>query len=254
MPEMQRAATLDDAFEFASAGMLTWDIPQQLALYVPRIPIREYTSIDSSIDVLERMLNMNEIDPYFIQMRDFLSIHFVDRYKANNMTMPVNILHTEKESLGQFALFACLTLPDADCVKDAQMLFSTWMNEPAVNPIDVNYRGTVYCTAVANGGQAEYDFVSARFAESYDPFERDYLRQGMSCSPDTRKIQSILDNHLLKGDLGRAHKILEQIVRFNKPNGKALAEKWFLGKGGSELKSKNPKVYRKCERVMRLYS
>ena len=48
--------------------------------------------------------------------------------------------------------------------------------------IDASLRETIYCTAVAEGGQKEWDFLYERLRNSKDSTERDIILKSLGCS------------------------------------------------------------------------
>lgn len=70
-------------------------------------------------------------------------------------------------------------------MSESVSLFSSWMDESdpdTVNPIDPELKGTVYCTALADGGQEEWDFLWARYEAGQDASEKSTIMYSLGCS------------------------------------------------------------------------
>lgn len=58
--------------------------------------------------------------------------------------------------------------------------------------VPVNEKQSITCTAVANGGQAEWDFAFQRYVSSNVATESRQLLYGLSCSADPATLQRYL--------------------------------------------------------------
>lgn len=61
-------------------------------------------------------------------------------------------------------------------------LYSQWMNNSDNNPIHPNLRSTVYCNAIAFGGEEEWNFAWEQFRKATVVNEADKLRSALACS------------------------------------------------------------------------
>ncbi|KAL4239685.1 hypothetical protein ACF0H5_000489 [Mactra antiquata] len=50
-----------------------------------------------------------------------------------------------------------------ECIQDSKVLFNKWMENAKNNPIDPILHSTVYCTAVAEGDEEEWNFVYEKY-------------------------------------------------------------------------------------------
>lgn len=63
-------------------------------------------------------------------------------------------------------------------------LYSQWMKNPNNNTIHPNLRSTVYCNAIAFGGEEEWNFAWEQFRNATLVNEADKLRSALACSKD----------------------------------------------------------------------
>lgn len=69
-----------------------------------------------------------------------------------------------------------------ECREMVAALFKQWMDNPSHNPIPPNLRSTVYCNAIAQGGEDEWDFAFQQFRNATLVNEADKLRAALACS------------------------------------------------------------------------
>ncbi|NXD65362.1 AMPN Aminopeptidase, partial [Eolophus roseicapillus] len=71
----------------------------------------------------------------------------------------------------------------AECQDLASDYFRQWQQNVSRNPIPPNLRSSIYCSIVAMGGEAAWDFIWDRFKEAPVVSEADKLRTALTCSP-----------------------------------------------------------------------
>ncbi|XP_061573556.1 aminopeptidase N-like, partial [Cololabis saira] len=69
-----------------------------------------------------------------------------------------------------------------DCRDLTRTWFRLWMQSPAHNPIHPNLKSTVYCSAIAFGGVAEWDFAWEMYRNATLASEASRLRAAMACT------------------------------------------------------------------------
>ena len=92
--------------------------------------------------------------------------------------------------LRKLAVNCACKFDNPECKREVTSQFSEWMgkinpDQQNQNPINVNLRRSVYCNAIANGGQTEWDFGWKRYTESNVATEKELLLGALSC---TKKI------------------------------------------------------------------
>lgn len=71
-----------------------------------------------------------------------------------------------------------------ECRELVSEFYRQWMAQPDKNPIHPNLRSTVYCNAIAFGGEAEWQFAWEQFLNATVVNEADKLRSALACSKD----------------------------------------------------------------------
>ena len=85
-------------------------------------------------------------------------------------------------------------------------MYDEWMSAPepdteAANPVDVNLKYQTYCNAMAEGGEAEWDFGWARYQSSQVATEKATLLYSLTCARDVWLLNRYL-NMSLHSDSG----------------------------------------------------
>uniref|UniRef100_A0A9L0SL70 Aminopeptidase n=1 Tax=Equus caballus TaxID=9796 RepID=A0A9L0SL70_HORSE len=126
-------------------------------------------------------------------------------------------------------------------------LFAQWMGDPDNNPIHPNLRSTVYCKAIAQGGEREWGFAWEQFRNATLVNEADKLRTGLACSTQVWILNRYL-SYTLNPDLIRKQDATSTIISIaNNVVGQTLAwdfiqsnwRKLFLDYGGGSFSFSN---------------
>lgn len=83
-----------------------------------------------------------------------------------------------------------------DCETKSKELFAEWMNvnDPdKVNPVPLDLRSVVYCTAIRLGGENEWTFLWKRYAASNVGTEKVMILGSLGCSREIWLLQRYLD-------------------------------------------------------------
>ncbi|KAH1012977.1 hypothetical protein HUJ05_012037 [Dendroctonus ponderosae] len=180
-----RAQMIDDALNLAFAGYLNYDVALNLTLYLPNE--REYVYVISLLK------------DFYLELT----------FKESDTDEPTRVL-TRMEIVE----YAC-RLGLKDCVLQAVQYFQNWRN--SANPdkdnlINLNVRQTVYCTAIGDGGQEEWDFAWNRYlnANFKSFFERHRDQFGIAMRSAQQSIeQGEANTRWMKNNFASVRKWLE---------------------------------------------
>lgn len=79
-----------------------------------------------------------------------------------------------------------------ECGELAIKLFNDWKTTN-INGIHPNLRSTIYCNAIARGGEDEWNFAWEQFRSTTNAQEADKLRAALSCSKETWILNRLLE-------------------------------------------------------------
>ncbi|KAM3870028.1 alanyl (membrane) aminopeptidase-like b [Diretmus argenteus] len=185
IPVNNRGQLVDDAFNLARAEL----VDVTLALNVTRFLRNEtaYIPWESAIRNLDYFILIFDRSEVYGPMERYLREQVAGLYNffkdyTDNSTVPDD--HSQQQNQINCIMVACFTgVPE--CQAMATRMFDNWMKNETTNSIHPNLRSTIFCQAVAAGGEREWEFAWKKFQSSTIASERDQLRQALSC---TKKI------------------------------------------------------------------
>ncbi|KAJ3595999.1 hypothetical protein NHX12_002408 [Muraenolepis orangiensis] len=146
IPVINRAQLVDDAFNLARANLVPSTRALQTTVYLSAE--RQYIPWQSALDNMQYFYLMLDRTEVYGPMQDYMRSLVTPLYHHYNTTYnQVNAVH-----------MSCSTGLE-ECHNLTSGLFRQWMNNATHNAIHPNLRSVVYCSAVAAGGAAEWDFV-----------------------------------------------------------------------------------------------
>ncbi|XP_048524081.1 aminopeptidase N [Dendroctonus ponderosae] len=243
-----RAQMIDDALNLAFAGYLNYDVALNLTLYLPNE--REYVPWKAALTNFQFLHNMfarsGHFDKFKVYVISLLKDFYLElTFKESDTDEPTRVL-TRMEIVE----YAC-RLGLKDCVLQAVQYFQNWRN--SANPdkdnlINLNVRQTVYCTAIGDGGQEEWDFAWNRYLNANVATDKEIILTALACSKEiwilSRYLEwSITENSgIRKHDTARVFALISEnpvghdlVYRFVKTNWQRIRK--YLGPSSAALSS-----------------
>ncbi|XP_013014240.1 aminopeptidase N [Cavia porcellus] len=203
IPVINRAQVIHDAFDLASAQKM----PVTLALDNTRFLIREteympWATALSSLNYFKLMFDRTEVygpmKTYLKKQVEPLYLYFKELTKEWSVRPPTLMEQYNEVN----AISTACSNGLQDCKEMVKNLFHQWMNDSKNNPIHPNLRTTVYCNAIAEGSEAEWDFAWNQFLNATLVNEADKLRSGLACSNEVwilnRYLSYTLNSSLIR--------------------------------------------------------
>ncbi|KAG9466320.1 hypothetical protein GDO78_016810 [Eleutherodactylus coqui] len=160
--------------------------------------------------------------------------------KTHNWTIIPATLTDQYTEISALSMACDYGIPE--CKELATRLFNDWKNSN-VNGIHPNLRSTIYCNAIGEGGEAEWNFLWEKFKNTTSAQEADKLRYALSCSKEpwilNRLLEFSLDSTKIRKQdalttiIGVAHNIVGQSFAWNFV--RANWEKIFQHLGGTSI-------------------
>ncbi|KDR09597.1 Aminopeptidase N, partial [Zootermopsis nevadensis] len=181
---LTRAQLLDDALNLARAGILGYDVALNMTQYLA-------TGENHYVPWTAAFENFKFLD---LVLRQTTAYGCFQKYILKTLAAVTESLgfeatttETQLQSLLRPDILAWLSkMDDPEVVRWAKNLFQLWTTSSkpdTENPVRVDVRGVVYCTAVKTGGTQEWDFVLKRYlAAANRPSESDVLLMSLACS------------------------------------------------------------------------
>ncbi|CAH1780259.1 unnamed protein product [Owenia fusiformis] len=176
-----RAQLVDDSFNLAKAGQLDYVIALRTTEYLKNE--REYIPWAAALTGLTEVETMLRYTEAYTEFREYVLDRLLPVYNLTGWNNSDPVEHQEKYLRSNMIAQACKHRHQP-CLNEASKLFDDWMNT-GINDIHPDFRGTVYCEAVQNGGWSEWSHVwdqYNRWTTDYIEFEKDRLRRALACT------------------------------------------------------------------------
>merc|ERR1719219_1280145 len=198
---VNRAQIIDDAINLARSGLLSYEIALGVTSYLNKeVEYIPWAAALSGMGYISQMLKRTPAyGSYKKYMRKLVDPLF-NRvgYKSRVNDQPLDVY------LRKLAVNWACSMGHEDCIEKVKGDFRVWMDMPdpdleRSNPIDVDMKSTIYCQAVRNGAEDEWDFAWERYQASNVATEKRALLGGMSCSKEIWLLNRYLNKSLTEG-------------------------------------------------------
>uniref|UniRef100_A0A673I978 Aminopeptidase n=1 Tax=Sinocyclocheilus rhinocerous TaxID=307959 RepID=A0A673I978_9TELE len=181
IPVINRAQLIDDAFNLAKAGIIETTLALRTTLFLNSET--EYMPWEAALDNLDYFYLMFDRTEVYGPMQSYVGRQVKDLFDyftrlTNWEDVPKG--HTDQYNQINALRVACST-GNEECKTLITGWFQQWMANPNVNPIKANLRSTVYCSAIAAGGEGEWNFAWEMFENATIASEKDKLRAALAC-------------------------------------------------------------------------
>ncbi|XP_012588137.1 PREDICTED: aminopeptidase N [Condylura cristata] len=183
IPVINRAQVIHDAFNLASAETVDVTLALDTTLFLDKEI--EYMPWQAALDSLSYFKLMFEDSEVYGPMKAYLKKQVLPLYQhfqniTGNWTNRPPTLMAQYNEVN--AISTACTNGVTECHTMVKELFAAWMSHPDNNTIHPNLRSTVYCNAIALGGEREWDFAWGQFRNATLVNEADKLRSALACS------------------------------------------------------------------------
>lgn len=165
---INRAQLIDDALDFAWAGEQDYEIALSVINYLGQED--EYLPWKAALDGLADINRILQKTPMYDMFRDYMQLilhPIYERLGGLNMNSTSKRLDYVKHKV-KVCAYSC-KFDVADCVDRAVNYFKQWMDEEnpdETNPIPVDLRHVIYCNAIRQGRDKEWNFLWKRYKKS----------------------------------------------------------------------------------------
>ncbi|XP_036909514.1 aminopeptidase N [Sturnira hondurensis] len=193
IPVLNRAQIIHDAFDLASSRMVNVTLALDNTLFL--IEEKEYLPWEAALSSLNYFKLMLDRSTAYVHMQNYLRKQVTPLFDyfrniTRDWTQRPETLMEQYNEVN--AISTACSSGISDCQNLVSQLYHQWMTNPKSNPIHPNLRSTVYCHAIAQGGEEEWNFAWEQFQKATLVNEADKLRAALACS----KQVWILDRYL----------------------------------------------------------
>ncbi|OCT89713.1 hypothetical protein XELAEV_18018332mg [Xenopus laevis] len=224
VPVINRAQIIDDAFNLARAKQLGITKALDTTKYISAD--REYMPWQAALSGLSYFTQMFDRTEVFGSMKKYMKkqvIPLFEHFKNVTSNWTIRPLSLTDQYCEINTLSTACSYDVEECLEFASKLFNAWMVPPFTNNIHPNLRTNVYCTAVAQGGEEEWNFLWDRFQETDIAQEADKLRAALACSKEPWILNRLLEYSLDSTKIRRQDAVSTISSVVNNPIGQSLA-------------------------------
>uniref|UniRef100_A0A3Q1HII7 Aminopeptidase n=1 Tax=Anabas testudineus TaxID=64144 RepID=A0A3Q1HII7_ANATE len=183
IPVMNRAQLVDDAFNLARAQLVSTNLALRTTSYL--LVETEYIPWQSALNNLDYYYLMLDRTEVYQPMQDYMKklvtplfLHF--KNITSEWTHVPDRLTDQYNQVNAIRM-ACTT-GVTECQKLTTTWFKQWMDRPQHNLIHPNLRSAVYCSAMAAGDEAEWEFGWSQLKNATVASEASKLMSALACT------------------------------------------------------------------------
>uniref|UniRef100_A0A8D0HNN1 Aminopeptidase n=1 Tax=Sphenodon punctatus TaxID=8508 RepID=A0A8D0HNN1_SPHPU len=186
IPVLNRAQLINDAFNLARAKYISTATALDTTRYLAKE--RDYLPWSAALGSLGYFQLMFDRGQVFGPMKKYIQKQVTPLFRyfegiTNNWTRVPDTLMDQYNEINAISTACSYEMPD--CLALATRLFEAWRRDPSNNPIPPNLRSSIYCSAIATGGQEAWDFAWEMFVNATVVSEADKIRGALACSRET---------------------------------------------------------------------
>ncbi|XP_017141464.1 aminopeptidase N-like [Drosophila miranda] len=191
---LNRAQLVDDSLLLAWSGYIQYDVALPLVRYLSR----ELEAVPwlMAMASLQKLTSIMRRTAHYPSFRGFAQLITTPIYKHLGGLKDKRDLSLKKQILkAQLVSWACANRV-ARCIKDAKDLFLRWRSASLPdqhNPIPVDLRPAVYCTAIAEGDEINWYFLWRRYNSPSNLQPRGMLLSALACTQRPWVVLKLLD-------------------------------------------------------------
>ncbi|XP_037773440.1 aminopeptidase N-like [Penaeus monodon] len=188
---INRAQIIDDAMSVAKAGRLSYDIAIDVYAYLRNE--EEYLPWATGVSELTYIETMFKRRSGYGALKRYLLDLVLPVYEAVGFDDKIEDPYLEQKKRKIAVNWAC-KLGHKDCLGKALTLYRQWMgNADNTSLISPNLKWTVYCRAIEEGGEAEWDFAWDQYLRTNVASEKTLLLAAMACTKEAWILSRYLD-------------------------------------------------------------
>uniref|UniRef100_A0A8C4DWI7 Aminopeptidase n=1 Tax=Dicentrarchus labrax TaxID=13489 RepID=A0A8C4DWI7_DICLA len=180
IPVINRAQLVDDAFNLARAQLVPTTLALRTTSYLSAET--EYMPWQSALD------NLN----YYYLMLDCTEVYQPMQVHFSKQTQVLTFLFFFHRYNQVNAIRMACSTGVTECQNLTNTWFEQWMDSPQRNLIHPNLRSAVYCSAMAAGDKAEWDFGWEQFKNAAVASEASKLMSALACTTKTQLLERYL--------------------------------------------------------------
>jgi len=194
---INRAQLINDALDFAWSGEQDYDIALSVINYLQQED--EYLPWKAALDGLADVNRILQKTPMYELFRDYMKLILEPIYeKLGGLDMDQKSSNKRLDYVKHKVMIAAWScrFDVGDCVDRSVKMFKEWMEEKdpdTNNPIPVDLRRVVYCNAVRQGRDREWNFLWRQYKKSNVASEKNMIISSLACARQQWILTRYLD-------------------------------------------------------------
>ncbi|XP_029001190.1 aminopeptidase Ey-like [Betta splendens] len=197
IPVINRAQIIDDAFNLARAEVVDTTLALRTTRFLDReVEYLPWQAASSNLHYFFLMFDRSEVyGPMqaYIKKQVTPLFNYYKDLTLNWTKTPEN--HTDQFNQVNAISLACGAGVE-ECTNLTSAWFKEWMENPETNTISPNLRSTVYCSAIAAGGEEQWDFAWSTYQNATIASEAEKLMGALSCTREPWLLNRYLEYSL----------------------------------------------------------
>ncbi|XP_067874450.1 aminopeptidase N-like [Heterodontus francisci] len=194
LPIINRAQIIADSFNLARAKYRNTTAALDTTKYL--ISELEYIPWQAALDNLAYFKIMFDRTGVFGPMKNYMRQQVTPLYNHfKNQTG--NWLNTSASLMDQYNEINAVSVACGyglqACQDMAQKFYREWMINSNINQIPVNLKTSIYCSAIASGGEKEWNFAWGMFQNATIATEAEKLRSALACTREPWLLNRYLE-------------------------------------------------------------
>lgn len=188
---INRAQIIDDALNLARAGQLSYTTALSVDSYLAKEV--EYIPWTAALDNMAYLESMFTRTGGYGNLKNYLLDLLIPLYDSVGFDDDLNDPHLEQLQRVEAVTWAC-NMGHGDCLTNSVSLYADWMLNPTdLSIISPNLKGSVYCTAIADGREEEWNFAWNQLLTSNIATENNLLLSALGCSKEVWILAKYLE-------------------------------------------------------------
>ncbi|XP_067128251.1 aminopeptidase N-like [Centruroides vittatus] len=189
---INRAQILDDALDLAKAGILDYGLALNTTLYLSKE--QEYVPWEAALNAFSYLDTMLSRTAMLGKWKKYIKRQLEPVYNLLGWEEDINNESVLKQYLRINVIVWMCKYNHPHCVEEAKKRYKMWQNDP--NNTDIippNFRSIVYCTAIKNGEEEEWEFGWQQYKKAKIASEKDKIMKALACSRTPWLLSRYLD-------------------------------------------------------------
>ncbi|XP_044584891.1 aminopeptidase N-like [Cotesia glomerata] len=184
-----RATLIDDAFNLAQGGYISYNISFRLINYLGK-----ETEYEPWFASLKSLYFLNQIFQDLPTLRVSLQSYTIRLLKT--IYQSFSFVKTQdslrEKLLRQLILSAACEMNHPHCLKQARFKFTKWINDSS-EIVDPDLKSSIYCSGIRFGSDEDWKEVFSRFIQADLHTEKELLMKALGCSNNKILIDKFLN-------------------------------------------------------------